>query len=126
MRFSMKKTALAASIALVGSISAAEASLVLTMVNGTAATPIAGACSAILWAASAEFRMCDPSGAALGGGFPTQKDTISGGETYSYNDAGAMTGVTGTPMNPGSWGGPAPTAGTNVTTQQDASFFGPM
>lgn len=129
MSISMKKTALAASlsVALVGSISVAEASLVLTMTNGTASPAMAGACSGIAWTAGNEYRMCDPSGAALGGGFPVQKNTISGGETYSFNNAGAMTGVTGTPGNPGASfpGSAAGTAGSNGTWQQPAGFFGP-
>lgn len=127
MKLTMKKTALAVTMGLAfgAAVPAANASLVLTFTDGTAATAIAGACSGIAWAASAEFRMCDPSGAALGGGFPSQKDTILGGETHSYNNSNLMSGVTGTPTNPGAFAGAAPTPGTNPTFQQNAAFFGP-
>ena len=105
----------------------AQAALTLTFANGTASAATAGACSAIGWTAGAEFRMCSP-GDFLGGGVPQQKNAINGGETYSFNDAGQMTGVTGTPLNLGSTGFPgasaAPTPGTNPTTQQDFLFFG--
>lgn len=105
----------------------AQAAVTLTFSNGTASAAVAGACSAIGWTAGNEYRMCDPSGAALGGGFPTQKNTITGGETYTFNDAGLMTAVSGTPGNPGASfpGSAAPGAGTNPTSQQNAGFFGP-
>lgn len=130
MSLSMKKTALAAGVglALAGSISAAEASLTLTFTNGTAEAAIAGPCSGIAWTAGNEFRMCDPTNAALGGGLPLQKNTISGGETYTFADDTHMTGVTGTPGNPGASyvaGSAAPLPGTNPTWQQNAAFFGP-
>ncbi len=128
MRLSMKKTVFVASLglALAGSNSAAVAdSLVLTFVNSTAVSAKPGACSSIPWTAGAEFRMCDIGG-ALGGGLPLQKNTISGGETYTFSDAGVLTGITGTTTNPGATfaGSAAPTAGTNVTWQQNANFFG--
>jgi hypothetical protein len=99
--------------------------LVLTFANGTATAAKPGNCSGLSWDAGAEFRMCNPTGAALGGGNPLQKDSILGGETYTFTN-GVLTGVTGTPGNPGanSPSSPAaPTAGTNTAWQQDAIFF---
>jgi len=130
MSLSMKKTVLAASLglALAGSISVADAGLVLTFTNGTAVPAKSGTCSNIAWTAGNEFRMCDPNG-GLGGGAPLQKNTISSGETYTFNDAGVLTGITGTPLNPEGAtfpGSAAPAAGTNVTWQQNAAFFGPQ
>lgn len=129
MKLTMKKTALAVTMGLAfgAAVPAANASLVLTFANGTATAAKPGACSGIAWTAGNEFRMCDPSGAALGGGFPLQKNTILGGETYTFNNAEVMTGVTGTPANPGASypGSAAPGAGTNPTWQQNAGFFGP-
>lgn len=134
MKTIMKKTLLAAALglALNGITPAAHAALTLTFMDSTAAAAIPGACSGISWQAGAEFRLCDPSNAALGGGAPQQKNTISGGETYSFNDAGVMTGVTGTPGNVGTTSNPegsfpgsaAPDASTNPTWQQDAVIFG--
>ncbi len=132
MKLTMKKTAMAVTMGLAfgAAVPAANASLVLTFANGTATAAKSGACSGISWLAGREFRMCDPSGAALGGGAPLQKDTIigAGAETYSFDDTGVMTGVTGTPGNPGTYysAGAAPTPGSNPTWQQNASFFGPM
>jgi hypothetical protein len=127
MNLSMKKTVLVASIglSLAGSFSAADAGLVLTFANGTAVTAKPGACSSIDWIAGAEFRMCDPNG-GLGGGVPLQKNAIAGGETYTFDDAGVLTGVTGTPGNPGATvaGSAAPTTNTNDTWQLNANFFG--
>ena len=45
--------------------------------------------------AGKEFRMCDPDG-ALGGGLPTQKDTMNGTETWSFDAGGLLTGTTNT------------------------------
>lgn len=123
MRNKTIKLAVAAAFGLVAVN--AQAALTLNFANGTASAAAAGACSGISWVAGAEFRMCDPTGAALGGGIPSQKDALNGTETYSFNDAGQMTGVTGTPLNPGAFAGAAPAAGTNLTSQQNASFFGP-
>ncbi|MCR4347293.1 MAG: Ig-like domain-containing protein [Sulfuricaulis sp.] len=129
MKFSMKKTVFAASLGLAfgAAVPVANAGLTLTFVNGTAATAIAGNCSAIAWTAEAEFRMCNTTNIALGGGFPLHKDTIIGGETFSFDDTNVMTAVTGTPGNPGAASHPgsaAPTAGTNDSWQQPAGFFG--
>lgn len=128
---SFKKTALCGAISAVmlglGNLATTEAALTLTFTNGTATAAKPGACSGIAWTAGNEFRMCDPSGAALGGGVPLQKNTINGGEVYTFNDAGVLTGVTGTPGNPGATypGSAAPGASTNVSWQQSAGFFGP-
>lgn len=132
---SWKKTALRGAVActMLGFGAGVSAdTLTLTFSNGTAASAIAGACNGIGWIAGAEFRMCDTSGAALGGGFPVQKDTIAGGETHTYTTNGQLTGVTGTPGNPGTTCDPncppssaAPVASTNGTWQQNAGFFGP-
>ena len=126
MRKKTIKLAVAAAFGLVAVN--AQAALTLTFANGTASAATAGACSAIGWTAGAEFRMCSP-GDFLGGGVPQQKNAINGGETYSFNDAGQMTGVTGTPGNSGTTalgfgGGAAPTPGTNPTTQQGFAFGG--
>lgn len=123
----MKKSIIVSAMGLaLGVVAAAPASAAVTLqfTNSGVSAAAAGACSSIGWTAGNEYRMCDPSGAALGGGFPLQKNTISGVEVYAYNDAGKLVSVTGTPNNGGTWGGPAPVAGTNVTTQQDANFFG--
>lgn len=134
MKLTMKKTALAVTmgLAFAAAVPAANASLVLTQANANATAAKPGACSAIAWTAGREFRMCDPTGAALGGGLPLQKDAIFGGETYSFNNANVMTGVTGTPGNPGTTpagassfpGSAAPVANTNASFQQNALFFG--
>ncbi len=105
----------------------AQAAVTLTFTDSGAATAIAGNCSAIAWAAGADYRMCNTTNIALGGGAPLQKNAINGGETWSFNDAGQMTGTTGTPGNPGATAGSAATApGSNPTIQQDANFFGNM
>jgi len=39
--------------------------------------------------------MCDPTG-VLGGGAPFHRDTINGSESWRFNDAGIMTGVSNT------------------------------
>jgi hypothetical protein len=72
---------------------------------------------------NSEFRMIDPGGVLGGGG---QKSIFDGGETWTFNSGGAMTGVTGTPLNPGAFAGAAPTPGTNSTLGQNAPFFGPQ
>jgi hypothetical protein len=134
MKPTMKKTLLAATLGLTFNVAtpAAHASLVLTFTDSTASAAIPGACSSIAWTAGAEFRFCDLSNVALAGGVPLQKDTIIGGETYTFNDAGVMTGVTGTPGNLGTTsfgtasfpGSAAPAASTNPTWQQNAFFYG--
>mgnify|MGYP007017144481 CR=1 FL=1 len=74
-----------------------------------------------------EFRMIDPAGAGGGGPPQAAKDVIFGGETWSFNGAGnTMSGVSGTPSNPGAGsfaGSAAPTANTNPTVGQPAPFF---
>jgi hypothetical protein len=129
MKPTMKKTLLAAALGLTFNAvtPAAHASLVLTFTDSTAAAAKPGACSNIAWTAGAEFRLCDPTGTQIGGGLPFQKNVIFGGETYAFNDAGVMTGVTGTPGNPGTTpsgtysfpGSVAPSANTNPTWQQN-------
>jgi hypothetical protein len=136
MRFSFKKTVLASAVALGMGAGAAEASVVLTFADTHVGnnTALAGACSSIAWGNDANFRMCDPTGAALGGGLPAQKDAMMGGETWSFNDAGVMTAVGGTPGNPGTTpagtasfpGSAAPLPGSNGALQQPADFFGSM
>lgn len=126
-----KKSALALALG-VGAVSGAQATVVLTFSDThTSTTPLPGACSGIAWTMDGNFRMCDPGG-ALGGGAPLHKDSITGGETWTFNDAGTMTGVTGTPGNPGTTpagtasfpGSAAPLPGTNPGLQQNAVFFG--
>lgn len=109
----------------------ARASLVLTFTDSIGhALPIDNApCSSIAWSAGAEFRACDPTGLALGGGLPLQRSVITGGEQWFFNDAGVMTGVSGTPLNlgandPYAPGSAAPLSGTNPSLQQDHGFLG--
>jgi hypothetical protein len=123
------KTTLAASLGLLfcNTVATSHASLVLTFTDSTAVAAKPGACSGIAWTAGAEYRMCDASGVSLGGGVPLQRDAILGGETYSFNDASLMTGVTGTPGNLGSAdfpGSAAPAANTTSAWQQSAIVFG--
>ncbi|MCR4347287.1 MAG: VPLPA-CTERM sorting domain-containing protein [Sulfuricaulis sp.] len=136
----MKKTALAATLGLAfgAAVPAANAALTLTFVDGTAATAMTGNCSAIAWTAGNEFRMCNTTNVALGGGFPLQKDTLVGGESYTFNDGGDMTGVNTNTLtfpldnnlamdNPGATGfagSAAPGANSNDSWQQPAVFFG--
>ena len=116
----MTKRTIRLALALAFGLSAmnTQAAVTLTFSDGTASAAAAGACSRIGWTAGAEFRLCNTSGIALGnGGF---KNAFNGGETYTFNDAGQMTAVSGTPLNPGAGtGGAAPIAGTNPTMQQD-------
>jgi len=129
MKFSIKQTAIVAGLALASAVPSAQA-MVLTFSSSSASAATSGPCSGIGWTSGNEFRMCDPSGAALGGGFLTQKDVITGGETYAFNNAGQLAGVTGTPSNPGSdyvpVGSAAPVVGTNVTLHQNTSYFGAL
>lgn len=124
----MKKITLISAMGLaLGVVAAAPASaaVTLTFTDSGAATAIAGPCSAIAWTAGADYRMCNTTNAALGGGAPLQKNAINGGETWSFNNANQMSGTTGTPGNPGATTGSAATAaGSNPTMQQDAVFFG--
>lgn len=129
MKPTMKKSLLAATICLAFNFTpAAHAALTLTFMNSTAVAAKSGACSGIAWTAGAEFRLCDPTGAQLGFGFPPQKNAIVGGETYIFNDAGVMTAVNGTPGNPGAAdtpGSAAPITNTNPTLHQNTFFGGP-
>ena len=132
MKPTMNKTLLAVTLGLTFNMiaPATHASLVLTFTDSAAAAAILGACSGIGWVAGAEFRFCDPTGVALQSGSPLQKDAIVGGETWAFNDAGQMTGVTGTPGNPvidpSLSGSAAPTAGTNPSLQQAVPAYGPL
>ncbi len=108
-----------------GAAVSAQAGTVVTFSDSGAAPAIAGACSGIAWTAGSEFRMCDPSGALLGGGAPYQRNAMYGGESWSFNNSGQMVGTAGTPTNPGaSAGSAAPTPGSNNTLQQSSQFFG--
>ena len=106
MKLTMNKTLLGATTFLAFNLSAptAYAALTLTFADSTATAAKPGACSGIAWTGGAEFRICSSSGNAFSGGAPVQKNAITGGETYSFNDAGVMTGVTGTPGNLGTPG----------------------
>ncbi len=114
-----------------GMISGAQATVVLTFNDlNPSTTPLAGACGSIAWTADGNFRFCVSD--SLAGGFPNHKDTITGGETWTFNDAGAFTGVTGTPGNVGTTpggtasfpGSVAPVAGTNPSLHLNASQGG--
>ena len=123
----VKKTAQAttALCLVLGAAVSAQAGTVVTFSDSGAAPAIAGACSAIAWTAGSEFRMCDPSGALLGGGAPYQRNAMLGGESWSFNNSGQMVGTAGTLTNPGaSAGSAAPTPGSNNTLQQSTQFFG--
>lgn len=102
----------------------AEASLTMTFANGSASAAAPGPCSGIAWTAGSEFRMCNSAGTALADG---PKNGMNGGETWTFNDANQLTGVSGTPPNPGTTagfgGGAAPNPGSNPTLQQNATFF---
>jgi hypothetical protein len=133
MKFSFKKTVLASAIALGMGAGAAQASVVLTFADThTGTTALPGACSGVAWTTDGNFRMCDPTGLVLGGGLPAHKDAMMGGETWTFDDAGVMTAVGGTPGNPGTTpagsasfpGSAAPVAGSNPSLQQPATFFG--
>ena len=130
MKLTMNKTLLAATTFLAFNLSAptAYAALTLTFSDSTAAAAKPGACSGIAWTGGSEFRVCSPSGNGLAGG--GQRNAITGGETYSFNDAGVMTGVTGTPGNLGATtdpGSAAPVFGTNPSWQQNSNFIaGPL
>lgn len=55
-------------------------------------------CTGISMNAGKEFRMCDTTGAALGGGLPAKKDTINGTEQWMFSGTvtGSMSGVANT------------------------------
>jgi hypothetical protein len=83
------------------------------------------------FSAGREFRMCDPTG-SLGGGFPTQKDTINGGETWTYT-GGVMTATAGMPDTAGvvpAYTAPYPGSSADpaggAAMDQGAAFFGPL
>ncbi len=96
----MKKINLVAAIALAISATSSQA-VVLNFGNSTT-DAVQGTdfnfanCNAIDFAAGAEFRMCDPSNVALGGGLPLQKDTINGTESWAFNRNGVLTDVVNT------------------------------
>jgi len=139
----MKKTTL--SIAMVAALalgaSAAQASTITWIDSpGTSPTfgdlitnrtnnPGPGVPFSDAFAVSSEFRMVSPFNAIGGGG---TKDTIFGGETWTFagdssTGGHSMTGVGGgLPLNSGAANSPvAPTAGTNEALLQAAPFFGP-
>ena len=108
----------------------AQAALVLTFSDSVGhPLPIDNSpCSGIAWTAGAEFRLCDPTGTSLGTGLPLQKNVLNGGEQWIFNDAGVLTGVSGTPGNPGTLdeeasGSAAPVAGTNPTLHQTLALI---
>ena len=137
----MKKTTIGAAIAL--ALGATGAQAVTFNFGNTTSTGVNGIdfnftqCSAINFLAGKEFRMCDPSGAALGGGIPAQKDSINGTETWSFSGtvSGSMTGVANTAATGGlgptvasyiDAGAVAPSADRNggPGIDQGATFFG--
>ncbi len=118
---------------LVGTALADDLTLTFTDLNPTTAS-LPGTCSSVLWTNDANFRMCDPGG-ALGGGAPLHKDSITGGETWTFSGPGGgltFASVTGTPPNVGTTpagtssfpGSAAPGLGSNPgSIQQIAVFF---
>lgn len=132
----MKKTAIASAIGLAFGLASvsANASVIMTFADNTTpvAAPlpytIAAGANPVYTSAFApgnEFRMISPVTGTPGGG--GEKSIYNGGEQWIFNSAGQMSGVTGTPSNPGASfpGSAAPTAGTNPTLNQNAPFFGP-
>lgn len=55
-------------------------------------------CTGVSQGAAKEFRMCNTTGTALGGGLPAKKDTINGTEQWMFSGSttGLMTGTAGT------------------------------
>jgi hypothetical protein len=106
-----------------------DLTLTFTDLNPTTAT-LPGACSGTAWTDDANFRMCSPAD-VLGGGNPLHKDSMTGGETWTFSGPGGgltFASVAGTPGNPGATiaGSAAPTPNTNPTMQKNAVFFGPQ
>ncbi len=130
----MKMSKLGAAIALAMTATGAQA-VVFNFANSTVAG-VQGVdfnysvCTGITDKAGREFRMCDPSGAALGGGNPLKKDTINGTETWSFNDAGDMDAVTNTGVTGGVsatniyYGVPTAAPNGGPAIDQGAVFFG--
>lgn len=101
----MNKTALSAAVALtLGTIGINAAHAVtLTFSNSTAEIDVTGKMTANTdtFRAGKELRMIDPTGLP-GGGAPFQKDTVLGGESWTFdNDSGVMMSVGGTATTTG-------------------------
>ena len=129
----MNMSKLGAAIALVVSASSAQA-VTFNFGNSTVAG-VQGTdfnytvCTGVADKAGTEFRMCDPSNVALGGGLPAKKDTINGTESWTFTGsdmtAVANTGVTGG-LSTGSiyYGIPTGDATGGPAIDQGAVFFG--
>lgn len=126
----LQMTKIAAGLALSAVAMSAQAAIdsgTFTFVNGLGSSSFtsgqfASGAGTSGFAAGMEFRMISPANAVGGGG---QKNTISGGEVWSF-DATQMTGVAGTGVV-----GSAPSsthcpAGGCPGLDQGASFFGPI
>lgn len=129
----MKKTALTSAIVLALGMSAGADAAVFTFTSNAAAgvngVDFNYTCNTSNFQAGKEFRMCDPNG-NLGGGFPTQKDTVTGGETWTYT-GNTMTATAGMPNTAGinpSYTAPYPGSSADPTggpaMDQGAVFFG--
>ena len=137
MSFSNKKiTPVAAGILLALNLTPANSEIVLNFEDSTVAG-VQGVdffytvCTDITDKAGREYRMCDPTNAALGGGNPLKKDTINGTEIWTFSDEGVFTGVTNTgttggvsPTNIITYGVPTADAGGAAGMDQGAVFFG--
>lgn len=86
-------------------------------------------CTGVADKAGTEFRMCDPSTVALGGGLPLKKDTINGSESWTFVGSD-MTAVANTGLTAGlsatsiSYGIPSGDANGGPAIDQGADFFG--
>jgi hypothetical protein len=133
----MNKTALNSALAIVLGVSATAAqSTVFTWTGNAAKTspfPSAYAAPAAtgVFSNTAEFRMFNTATGGIGGGGPGsgtsgfEKDTFSGGETWSFSGGNGVSGTmnaapTGTSLNAGS---PTLAAGLENSLQDQALFF---
>lgn len=99
----MKKSSLATTVTLALSITNVNAAIFNfsnTTVAGVQGTDFNYTCNTSDFTAGAEFRFCDPSG-NLGGGPPSNKDSVSGNEVWIFDANGVFAGVSGTALTAG-------------------------
>lgn len=94
-KLKVKKRILITAITLTFSAVSAQAAVLLNFDKSTAnaiqGTDFSFAQCQFDFVASTEFRMCDPTGDALGGGNPRDKESINGTESWSFEDSGVFT-----------------------------------